>query len=64
MPRGDPLDVDRQTLRRCIALLQDVSPAEPSPGISPEALAQLTKWRDDSQLLDELGRLDEQLRTR
>ncbi|MGH1551266.1 hypothetical protein ACRAWF_00705 [Streptomyces sp. L7] len=64
VPRGDPLDLDRQTLRRCIALLQDVSPAEPSPGISPEALAQLTKWRDDSQLLDELGRLDEQLRTR
>ncbi|MEV6479021.1 NACHT domain-containing protein [Streptomyces sp. NPDC051576] len=64
VPRGAPLDVDRQTLRRCIALLQGGAPAEPVPGISPEALAQLTKWQDDSQLLDELGRLDEQLRTR
>ncbi|MDV9172952.1 NACHT domain-containing protein [Streptomyces sp. W16] len=64
VPRGAPLDLDRQTLRRCIALLQDDSPAESVPGISPEALAQLTKWRDDSRLLDELGRLDEQLRTR
>jgi hypothetical protein len=64
VPRGAPLDLDRQTLRRCIALLQDESPAGSAPGISPDALAQLTKWQGDSRLLDELGRLDEQLRTR
>ncbi|MFI6400930.1 NACHT domain-containing protein [Streptomyces sp. NPDC050548] len=64
VPRGAPLALDRQTLRRCITVLQSGSPTEPTPGISPEALAQLTKWRDDSRLLDELGRLDEQLRTR
>ncbi|MFG2778798.1 NACHT domain-containing protein [Streptomyces prunicolor] len=64
VPRGAPLDLDRQALRRCIALLQGGPPARSAPGISPEALAQLTKWQGDSRLLDELGRLDEQLRTR
>ncbi|MFF9621683.1 NACHT domain-containing protein [Streptomyces griseosporeus] len=62
VPRAGPLDVDRATLRWCIAALQDRSPQ--ATGVSPEGLRRLERWKGDAELLDELGRLDEQLRAR
>ncbi|MGV9345505.1 hypothetical protein ACWDSD_11965 [Streptomyces spiralis] len=62
MPRAGPLDVDRAALRLCIAVLQGRSPQV--TGLSPEGLRRLAKWEGDAELLDELGRLDEQLRAR
>ncbi|MEU6418229.1 hypothetical protein [Streptomyces spiralis] len=62
VPRAGPLDVDRAALRLCIAVLQGRSPQV--TGLSPEGLRRLAKWEGDAELLDELGRLDEQLRAR
>ncbi|MER5518998.1 NACHT domain-containing protein [Streptomyces sp. NPDC002763] len=59
VPRAGPLDVDRATLRLFIARLRGREAA-----VSPEAQRRLAKWQDDPELLDELGRLDEQLRPR
>ncbi|MFI9600648.1 hypothetical protein ACIHCX_12305 [Streptomyces sp. NPDC052043] len=61
-PRAGPLDVDRATLRLCIAVLQGHSPQV--AGLSPQSLRRLAKWEGGVELLDELGRLDEQLRAR
>ncbi|MGX4690090.1 NACHT domain-containing protein [Streptomyces sp. JNUCC 63] len=62
VPRAGPLGVDRAALRLCIAVLQGRTPQV--TGLSPEGLRRLAKWEGDTELLDELGRLDEQLRTR
>jgi len=63
--RGDQFQLDRRLLRLCIALLQDPpASSEAAPGIPADGLRRLAKWRGDSPLLDELGRLDEQLRAR
>ncbi|MET7568189.1 hypothetical protein ABZT04_06745 [Streptomyces sp. NPDC005492] len=65
VPRGTPLDLDRQLLRHCIAHLEGTTTdAEQIHGLPAEALPRLAKWQGDSHLLDELGRLDEQLRAR
>jgi hypothetical protein len=62
VPRAGPLDVDRPTLRLCIAVLQDRTPH--ATGVSAEGLRRLERWKGGTALLDELGRLDEQLRAR
>lgn len=59
VPRAGPLDVDRTTLRLFISRLR----GHEAP-VSPEAQRRLAKWEKDPYLLDELGRLDEQLRPR
>ncbi|MFF0010255.1 NACHT domain-containing protein [Streptomyces sp. NPDC005374] len=65
VPRGTPLDLDRRLLRQCIARLESTATgAEQIHGLPVEALPRLTRWQGDSDLLDELGRLDEQLRAR
>ncbi|MFB7246919.1 hypothetical protein CW362_35790 [Streptomyces populi] len=64
--RGYPalaaLDLNRHQIRRCIDLLQNVSKA--SEHADMDGLRQLIKWRGNQGLLDQLGRLDEQLRER
>ncbi|MFC8515910.1 NACHT domain-containing protein [Streptomyces sp. NPDC057257] len=60
---GSQLGLDRATLRLCIASLQGRTP-EGGPGIPAEDLARLTDWKEPTRLLDELGRLDEELRPR
>ncbi|MFC8365826.1 NACHT domain-containing protein [Streptomyces griseorubiginosus] len=65
VPRGTPLAIDRRLLRQCIARLEGtITDVEQIHGLPAEALPRLTKWQGDSHLLDELGRLDEQLRAR
>lgn len=71
--RGTPgLDlgtVERQTVRICIARLQGRPAPEGSDAGVPDllredALRALGAWRGHGGLIDELGRLDEQLRAR
>lgn len=64
VPRGEPLRLDRRTLRQCIALLQGRPADEPAVPIPPNGIRCLIRWQGSTELLDELGRLDEQLRTR
>lgn len=64
VPRGEPLRLDRRTLRQCIALLQGGAADEPGVTIPPNGIRCLHRWWGSTELLDELGRLDEQLRAR
>ncbi|SCF81514.1 hypothetical protein GA0115260_102813 [Streptomyces sp. MnatMP-M27] len=65
VPRGTTIDMDRRILRQYISYLEH---GDPPPGslvaVAAHVLSHLTEWQGDSQLPDELGRLDEQLRHR
>ncbi|MFI6011799.1 NACHT domain-containing protein [Streptomyces sp. NPDC051243] len=69
IPGLDLSTVDRRIVRVCIARLQD-RPAPEAVGagvpdhLPQEATQALRSWRGHDGLLDELGRLDEQLRAR
>ncbi|MER6024656.1 hypothetical protein [Streptomyces sp. NPDC001851] len=62
-PRLGSLGLDQHQVRACIDLLQNAA-AEPSAEGDAYGLRRLARWRGHPGLLDQLGRLDEQLRAR
>lgn len=64
-PGLNPDAFDRSTVRACIARLEKRLPELGAAAlVSPDGVRSLTAWRGHPDLLNELGRLDEQLRPR